>query len=38
MQVHFDWFDVPKEMRVAAVCRRKAVNLVIKFHNKKMKD
>lgn len=29
MQVRFDWFDVPEEMTIAEICRRKAVNLVI---------
>ena len=29
MQVRFDWFELPDEMTIADVCRRKAVNLVI---------
>lgn len=28
IQVRFDWFDVPEEMTIADVCRKKAVNLV----------
>jgi hypothetical protein len=34
MQVRFDWFDIPEEMTIAEVCRRKAVNLVRKIHRK----
>ena len=31
MKVRFDWFDVPDDMTIAEICRRKAVNLV-DFH------
>ncbi|CAF0870949.1 unnamed protein product [Rotaria sordida] len=29
LKVRFDWFDVPEEMTIAEICRRKAVNLVL---------
>ena len=36
LKVRYDWFDVPEEMTIAEVCRRKAVNLVIIiFQNEK---